>query len=558
MSIILRPYQEQAKVAIRKALSTGMKNPLACLPTGSGKTPVITSLLHELSQRFPDERFVCAVHTQELVDQLARTYERIAGIRPAVYSASLKRRELGPVVFAQVQSIHRKACDFGRVKLLVIDECDRVPLEGDGQYRTFIKESTVINPDLRVCGFTATPYRLHTGPVFGEGRPFSEMVYDADIRELIDAGYLSSLVSKDGDRPNLEGVGVRNGDFASDQLEAAMSDERTVNRAVDELIHFGADRKAWLVFCSGTKHARLVSNALAARGIVAPIVEGDTPIAERNRYIDDYRGRRLRVLVNINVLSVGFDAPHVDLICMLRPTLSPGLYYQQVGRGLRKADGKSNCLVLDLAGNIARHGPIDTLNQRIKAKRSAKDKGEAPTKTCPECKEIVHAGVKSCPSCGFTFPPVAIAKHSAVAAVASPLSSVKVEDVTRVHYYVNRSQLYPSDKPATLCVCYFRNMLELAREYLSIHPSSHPYAHNKALRWLYDTPKSLVDGRSLTIGGGVVTGTTQNGSKVIESAEELLEFAPCLATPKRISFRPNQKNPKYLDVISRVFKDDNE
>lgn len=547
----LRPYQESAINAIRTSLSSGTKRPIVCLPTGSGKTPVIVTLLHTLSERFPDERFVCAVHTQELVSQLSETYERVSGGKSAVYSASLKRKELGRVIFAQIQSIYKKACAVGRIKLLVVDECDRIPVEGSGQYRTFIEESTVINPDLRVCGFTATPYRTGSGLVYGEGQSFNELVYDAGIRELINGGWLSKLVSKDGGRPDLAGVHVRNGDYVASELEGVMADEGKVEKAVEEIIRYGSDRKAWLVFCSGVKHATLVSEAFARHNIEAPIIEGNTPDAERKEYIRRYRAKELKCLVNINVLSVGFDAPHVDLVALLRPTKSPGLYYQQVGRGLRISKDKRDCLILDMAGSINEHGPIDTLNDRIKRAKSAKEKGVAPTKTCDECKEIVPAGVRVCPSCGYEFPAPQIAKHNIVASELSALAEVRKVEVTDVTYSVNT----PKDvtKKPTLMVHYRRGFEIVAREWISIDSEADPYAHGKALTWLYNIPKMVVDGRSLTIGSGKAMGYTPDGPLEIKTAADMLLFCVCLIKPTAIEVRPNSKKPKYDDIVGRTF-----
>lgn len=548
--MILRPYQEAAVDAIRAAFNRGVKRPLVCLPTGSGKTPTICTLIHRLAQRFPDEQFVCTVNTQELVDQLASSYRRISGTEPAVYSASLKRKELGRVIFGQIQSIYRKACDIGRIKLLVVDECDRIPVDGDGQYRAFIEEASVINPELRICGFTATPYRMRSGLVYGEGQPFDELVYDADVRTLIDSKFLSNLVSKDGGRPDLSGVGIRNGDYAANQLEAVMSEEDTVKHAVEEIIRYGSDRKAWLVFCSGIKHATLVSNALRERGIDAPIIEGNTPDAERKKYISDFRNKTLRCLVNVNVLSIGFDAPHVDLLALLRPTLSPGLYYQQIGRGLRIADGKENCLILDLAGNIAKHGPIDTLNARIKAKRSAKEKGEAPTKTCPQCSEIVHASVQTCPSCQFKFPPPKIVKHQATAFNESPLSGTMESDVTDVMYNIQRGG---GGKPDTFVMIYYNCGQEIMRQYFCPHRDHNHWARKRFHEFIIRSKVDPDSGKSFRCDGDTLYMDSNGQSIEIDSASSMLPHSSCLLAPIRIKYRRSPSNTRYFDLLSREY-----
>ena len=208
--------------------------------------------------------------------------------------------------------------------------------------------------------------------------------------------------------------------------------------ACDELASYQGKRRAWLVYCVGVTHAGLVRDALRARGVHTEMVLGETLDQERDRIIEDFRAGQLTALVSVNVLSYGFNVPHVDLIAMLRPTCSAGLYIQQVGRGTRKADGKTNAFVLDFAGNVRRFGPVD--NVRIKQKGSRE--GETPTKTCPDCNEIVLLAATECPSCGHQFPRREEPKHAAYAdrvAILSPPRTVsdwlEVEDIEyRFHH----------------------------------------------------------------------------------------------------------------------------
>lgn len=506
-------------------------------------------MVHELAQRYPDQRFLITTHTQELIAQLADTYKRISGVEPGVYAAGLGRRDMGAqVTVGQVQSIYRRVTELGPLKLIVIDEAHSVPQEGTGQYRTLLEHASLVNPAVRVCGWTATPYRLGLGLCFGKGLPFEDLVFDASIKDLIQAGYLSPLVSKDGGAPDLHGVRVRQGEYVQSELESVMADERLVQNAVKEIIRYGHDRKAWLLFASGVKHACMLSEALKAHGVEAPVITGDTPDAERKTVVARYKARELRCVVNINVLSVGFDATHVDLIGLLRPTKSPGLYYQQIGRGLRIDPGKLNTMVLDLAGCIAEHGPIDTLNDRIKKAKSAKRKGEAPTKTCEKCNEIVHAGVRKCPACGAPFPEIKIAKHSGVADVASPLSSNKpvTHAVSGVRYYLHAGK--DPSKPPTLRVCY-RCGMHTFMEFISIDAASHPYARSKAMLWLMDSPKRQdMEGRTIRCGQGVVIGSLAGKDAEIRTVVDMLPFTNCLTPPTHIEV---QQNGQYQNVVRR-------
>ena len=163
------------------------------------------------------------------------------------------------------------------------------------------------------------------------------------------------------------------------------------------------DRKAWLFFCTGVEHAYHVAKVLEDRGIASACVTGKTPKKEREKILADFKARRLRALTNANVLTTGFDYPDIDLIAMMRPTLSPSLYVQMAGRGMRPKSHTDHCMVLDFAGVVSTHGPI-TAVQPPKTNKKSDEPGEAPVKACPECHELVHPSAKECPSCGYEFP----------------------------------------------------------------------------------------------------------------------------------------------------------
>ena len=550
--MILRHYQEGAIDALRGALNDGLKRPLVCIPTGGGKGPTIATFAHRVHTKDPSAKIVVAVHTQELVQQLSDTYAAISGQRPAVYSASLGSRKIGPVTFCQIQSVAKRACDFGPIKLLIIDECDRTPLTGEGQYRTFIKEASIVNPNVRIAGFTATPYRLGSGLVYGPGQSFDDMVYDIGIKQLVHEGFLSQLISKDGGAPDLTGVHVRQGDFVASELEEIMSDEDTVHKACEELMRYGHDRKAWLVFASGLKHANLISDKLATMCVTAPVIEGTMEKSDRNRLITAYRNRELRCLISINMLSVGLDVPHVDMLGLLRPTASAGLYYQQIGRGLRRSPGKENCLVLDLAGNIARHGPIDTLNERIKNKKKSKKEGEAPTKTCPKCQEIVPAGVRQCPQCSFEFPPPEIAKHAVVAAYDSPLSSNEIKDIPVDSMSIRVHAPKDNNKPPLLAVVYRCGSTQI-NEWLSVDRNAHVYARQMSRKWLRDTPMLSVQGKSVNVSNDQVFGITTDSEVPLDTAMAWVPFLCCIPKPTRIRYQTAADGGKYPKVLGRSF-----
>jgi DNA repair protein RadD len=260
------------------------------------------------------------------------------------------------------------------------------------------------------------------------------VVYEYTIAQGVRDGVLSPLSSKATKTLiNVSGVGKRGGEFITEQLEEVASELTVVNGACDEITAYAGRRRSWLVYCVGVNHAELVRDSLRARGIDVEMVLGETPSDERDHIIEDFRAGHLTCIVSVMVLSYGFNVPFVDLIALLRPTCSTGLYVQQVGRGTRKADGKNDCLVLDFAGNVRRFGPVDDVRIRTKGGDGT---GEAPTKDCPNCNEIVALAAMTCPCCGYEFPRKTKIKHEREADSAEILSSrrtvsdwLEVEDV---------------------------------------------------------------------------------------------------------------------------------
>ena len=234
---------------------------------------------------------------------------------------------------------------------------------------------------------------------------FDDILESVSVLELIEQGFLCPLRSKVTEiQYDLEGVKKRGGEYIESELIKRL-DTEPYNIAVCQEIMAIAEkdqRKSWLVFCTGVQHAEHVASIMRAYGVTAQHVTGDTPKADREHYLAEFKAGRIQCMTNANVLTTGFDAPGIDLIAMLRPTMSPTLYVQMAGRGLRTADSKSDCLVLDFAGNVAEHGPItDVVIPTTTGEK--KGDGEAPTKVCDNCHEIVALGTQACPACGTPF-----------------------------------------------------------------------------------------------------------------------------------------------------------
>ena len=286
---------------------------------------------------------------------------------------------------------------------VAVHNCHLVSHKDEGNYRKLIEYLKAINPHLRVVGLTATPFRLGHGMITDKPAIFDDLIEPVRIEELIAKGYLTTLRSKvttlDFD---LSAVKKRGGEYIESDLQKAVNVRDKNIKVVQEIISLAGDRKAWLLFCTGVDHARNIAQILKAHNITAECVTGDTPKPERERILNDFKAGKITAVTNANVLTTGFDHPGIDLIAMLRPTMSPTLYVQMAGRGMRVAEGKTDCLVLDFAGVVRTHGAIVNVQP---PKKGGSGNGEAPIKVCEQCHEILHISAKQCPCCGFVFPP---------------------------------------------------------------------------------------------------------------------------------------------------------
>ena len=403
----LRDYQARTIDQLYAWFSAGNKgHPCLVLPTGSGKSVIIAALCRDALQNWPETRILMLTHVKELIEQ---NYEKMLAVWPnapvGVYSAGIGRKELGePITFAGIQSIRNKSDKIGHVDLIIVDESHTISHKDEGGYRNLINELTEINPGLRVIGLTATPWRLGHGRICDGDAIFSDLIEPVSIEELIFLTHLAPLHSKPTKfRYDVHGVKKRGGDYIESELQEAV-DTPTNNRAVvDEMIARAGDRKAWLIFCAGVQHALNVRDQLISHGIAAACITGETPKGERARIINQFRAGEIRAVTNANVLTTGFDYPGIDFIAMLRPTMSPTLYVQMAGRGLRKKTHTDHCLVADFAQNIEKHGPITAVKEPTK--KVGEGDGEPPLKICPECEEHVAIAAKTCHACGYEFPP---------------------------------------------------------------------------------------------------------------------------------------------------------
>jgi DNA repair protein RadD len=481
---VLRHYQQSAVNAVYDFLRARNDNPCVVIPTGGGKTPVIAQLCKDVVTRWGGRVCVLA-HVKELLEQSADKLARICPEIPVgIYSAGLGSRETKrPITVAGIHSIYKRACEFDPFDIVIVDEAHLIPPDGDGMYRQFLGEVNVINPSARIVGLTATPFRLSSGTICTPGGFLNEICYEVGVKQLIAEGYLCPLISKAGKaKADCSGLHVRNGEFVAEEVEALFGNQQLVNAAIDELLALTRDRRSVLLFASGINHGMQLAAAIESRGQSCHFLCGDTPDERRASLIASFRNRDFKYLCNVNVLTTGFDAPGVDCVALLRPTLSPGLYYQMVGRGFRLADGKPNCLVLDYAGNVLRHGPVDALKILPGGRKGSGD-GEAAVKECPGCAVLINAGFKLCPSCGFDFKAAEELKHEAEASEESVLSTAvpQAHEVDRAFYSVHKKRGADDSAPRSMRVDYRISMREFKSEWICFEHSGKP--RGKAVAW---------------------------------------------------------------------------
>lgn len=384
----LRDYQQEAVNNVLGFFRKRNEPAVVVLPTGAGKSLVIAELA-----RIAKGRVLVLAHVKELVEQnyeKYRSYDLPAGI----FSASLGKKDWDQkAIFGSVQSVARAPEDFfENFSLLVIDECHRVAEEGSTQYQEVIQKLQERNPNLFILGLTATPYRLGLGWIYeyshsGElktdkKRFFKRCVYELPLSYMVKNRYLTNPVKVDIPVTSYDfsALEMKEGVYSTSEIEEIL---RTQNRLTPLIIANIVDitekfqRQGVMIFSASVKHAEEILGYLPKGQ--AKLVVGDTDQKERSQIVNEFKEKKFKYLVNVSVLTTGFDAPHVDVIAILRPTESNSLYQQIVGRGLRLSSDKKDCFILDYTGM-----GHDIFSPEVGEKRPAKDTNPVLV-PCPQC-----------------------------------------------------------------------------------------------------------------------------------------------------------------------------
>lgn len=424
------------------------------------------------------------VKSKELCEQ---NLEKLVSIWPeapaGVHSASVGRKDIGhDILYTTIGSVYKKAHLLGRVDLILIDECHLVDTKGAGMYRQLISDLQKYCPHVRVIGVTATPFRGDgVWITAGDDPLFTGIASKIKITELLEMGFLSPLVSA-GQMQNVttsDGISVVNGDYNIKQLAERVDKAELVDATCRELVKIGSGRKSWIVFGVTIEHVQHITDKLNELGIKSNMVSAETPKSEREQIIYDFKSGRYRALVNCTALGTGFDAAEIDLIALMRNTKSPVLYLQMMGRGLRIAPGKTDCMVADFTDTCATLGPIDLITGRGPKRKMT---SERPVKLCEECGSINAVSARQCIDCGAPFDIVEQAPHGSKVSAAAIMSGQKSAVVKYTISNVTYAKHQKPGKPPSLRVEYWSGLRIVAKEWIGIESDNH-FAASRASHW---------------------------------------------------------------------------
>lgn len=421
----LRPYQAQCHDAFYGYYNAGNRgNTLMVLPTAAGKSIILGSLITDIISKWPDQRILLLSHVAELISQ---NHSKILLCNPnapaGIYSAGLSKRQAHfPVVTASIQSVYQKAYMLGHRDIVFIDEVHLLQPGMEGMYGELIKDLQEINPNIIICGTTATDYRTQSGLLTeGENPLFTKVIIEVPILYLLEEGYLTPPISKSSIvQADMIGVKITAGDYNKKEMAARFDQKEFLNAALDNDMPLFADRKCIAFFCATIENAEHVAEAMCLRGIHTETIDGEMSKEMRDDKFARFRSGELRGLASVGVMTTGTDIVSIDCIVMLIATKSPGKYQQIIGRGFRVlyADGydietkegrvaaiangrKPNFLVIDHGNNIMTHGPITSVakpQSRKKGQRQATEKPKA--RICEVCRTANTLDALSCIICG--------------------------------------------------------------------------------------------------------------------------------------------------------------
>lgn len=538
-SMIPRSYQEECIQALFEYFATNDSgNPLAALPTGTGKAFIIAEFVRRVLCLWPGQRILSLVHTKELVDQNSKTLIKIWPFAPVgIYCAGLDSKDtVQPIIFGSLGSVRNNIEAFGHRDLIILDEAHCLSPDETTGYQKIIAVLSEINPNLRVIGLSATIFRLGQGMLTDNGF-FTDVCFDITgveaFNRLIAEGFLSPVIPKQTKMEiDISGIAISKGDFNQTQLQKTVDKQEITYVALKEAVELGFDRNCWLVFASGIEHSEHIAEMLQTFGISASAIHSKITNEERDERILAFKTGQLRALVGFRVLTTGFDHPPIDFIIDLYPTVSPGMHVQKYGRGTRPYDGsntnfpfvKQNCLILDFSGNTRRLGPI---NDPLKPRKKGEKTGEAPIKICEKCGIYNHASARYCggkpeasnEGCGaeFLFKNKLLKSSGTEEIIKGDFATIEYFKIDRVIYHRHTK----IGMPPSIKVSYYSG-LNRYTEYVCLEHKG--FAKSRAKQWWIQ----------------------RHNSPAPETTEEALALTSQLKCPKKIRVRTDGNYPEIL------------
>ena len=391
----LRDYQIGCIDSIFNRFKSGYNEALAVMSTGAGKGYI----MQEIIKLLEGKQIVILFNRNDLLEQINMRLNN-AGIKSVIYNGNTKNR--ADVICASVESF-KKIVNELTINVLIIDETHNVNFDS-GSYKKIIDDARAKNENLKIIGFTATPYRS-TGYIYGKNKLYEDICYFRDMSYFVENKHLVPFrygAGRDSfDTSNLKIVA---GDFSKKDLDTLTKDERKVHLQVDDALSRMNGRKCVAWFCCSIEHAERVRNELIERGETASLIHSDMSKELRKFELANFTSGRNKHLVFITIVKEGFDHPPIDCIVLMRPTREAGLYVQVAGRGARPFVDKSDCLLLDYGEIIKNLGRVDNpVLNFLKKKRKTEALKSQQLKVCPSCYEYVDKLAKNCTSCDHEF-----------------------------------------------------------------------------------------------------------------------------------------------------------
>lgn len=398
----LRDYQLNVRSGLFSSIRAGHKNIVLVAGTGAGKTEIACALAQDSKEKGRQVFFM--VHRDNLVRQTVARFQKYS-LNPGVIKSGFKADLTQPVQVCSLQSMARRPEAIRHLNstksLLIWDESHITAFSTLGRQLIGAQNPNHIN-----IALTATPWRLKKTESFGD--LFTDMVMAPLPSELINMGFLVPLRYFGLPYIDTNGVATRGGDFAQDQLSLVTADPEVVRDAVNNWVKLGENRRT-IVFTVDVNHSLALADEFNRQGIPAAAVHGEMdPVKEREPIYQRLATGEITVVVSCEALAEGFDCPSVGCVLLCRPTKSRAKFLQQMGRGMRISPdtGKVDCIVLDQAGNVERHGFVEDLTKEDFTLHPSEEfaPGKPPVKQCKNCGALVHISKKVCPHCASPFP----------------------------------------------------------------------------------------------------------------------------------------------------------